>query len=79
MGHITYYASTSDMGDTTVREAEQFRSWSEQEIASAFPGYQVEVSSAEHWSQTKTDDEARRDEIEEFCARLWDRCPWEQF
>ena len=73
---IRYYAHTDDMGDITTHEAEGYRAWAKQAIENEYPGHDVEVINAPALEFVATDDENRRDEIVDFCARLWDSCPW---
>ena len=76
MARITYFADDSSMGDTSGEDCNAFRSWAENELRQTYPGHTIEVSDKPSLSQVHTDDEENRDEIEDFCSRLWDRCDW---
>lgn len=72
---IEYYASNTTMGDTSDEDCGAYRKWAEAQLVAEYPGADVSVINAEGgiW----TDNEELRDEIIEFCHRLWDRCDWE--
>lgn len=77
MNTITYHAATSTMGDTTEFQATNFREWAKEQLTAKFPAYDIDVSSEESLVTAYTDDEDARDEIIDYCSRLWDSCPWD--
>jgi hypothetical protein len=74
---ITFYAPDETMGDTPPLACEQFRGWALRQLHAAFPGYHVRVLAEPGLRQALTNDAQREGEIADFCARLWDRCPWD--
>ena len=74
---IIYHASNETMGDTPPVACNDYRSWAHRALCAEFPNAVVTVDDANVLDQCWTDDEARRDKIQEFCARLWDICPWD--
>jgi len=74
---ITYFAPIENMGDNvTESDAEGYRGWALSELAKEFPEAEIEVSDEQSIKTTHCTDENRQEEAEEFCSRLWDRCPW---
>ena len=82
MTTITYRASTDTMGDTSPVHAEKFREWAFAQLEARFPDEDIEVlddagnqcSTAYSYDPETAD---LHDEIVDFCANLWDRCPWD--
>ena len=74
---IVYHASDETMGDTPAVACLDYRAWAHRELCARFPHAVVVVDDAPSLDQCWTDDEARREEIQDFCARLWDLCPWD--
>lgn len=74
---ITYYADDTTMGSTGEDDCELYRSWAQAELEAEYPDHIIEVVERPSPHTSETDDENRRDEIIDFCGRLWDRCPWD--
>ena len=74
---IIYHAADDTMGDTPPEACQDYRAWAHRELCARFPGRYVTVDDAPSPQQCWTDDETRRDEILDACARLWDECPWD--
>lgn len=77
MSKITYYAANDTMGDTSAQDCDAYRAWATEQLRNEYPEHEISVANAPSLDQVRTDDEERREEIAEFCARLWDRCPWD--
>ena len=79
---IKYCAATSNMGDTSDQDSDNFRAWAYNEIEKQYPDACIAVYNSERSSSCSSDLEDWQDaEIEEnlcleFMAELWDRCPW---
>ena len=73
---ITYFASDDTMGDTSPEDCAAYRRWAQAELEAAYPEATVEVTAETAVRGAWTDAIEREEEIEEFCARLWERCPW---
>jgi hypothetical protein len=74
---IIYGAATHNMGETTEREAECYREWAEEQIAARYPDACITVSEKDE--PTRVYGAANYEQevaALEFCAELWDRCPW---
>jgi hypothetical protein len=88
MAIIAFYADDDSMGNLSAAQCDQFRSWACEEIAREYKGFVAVVYHESYSSHSRVDFEgmegeiedeyAARAEIEEFCARLWDRCPWDE-
>ena len=82
MATITYRASTYTMGDTSPFQADKFREWAQAQLEARFPDEDIEVLD-EIGSQCVTnygysqETADLHDEIVDFCAELWDKCPWD--
>lgn len=74
---ITYFADNNSMGDTSAEDCNAYRAWAKAQLAAEYPTYNVAVSDKPSLNTVTTDDDYRRDEIEQFCSNLWDRCPWD--
>lgn len=74
---IEYHADNGSMGDTSDEHCNQYRAWAKSQIQTAYPNHTVTVSDKPSLHNVLTDDEENRGEIEDFCDRLWDRCPWD--
>lgn len=75
--NITYFADDCSMGDTSAEDCAKFRAWAKAEIKAAYPDHDVAVSDKPSILHVATDDFDHHEEIEDFCSRLWDRCPWD--
>ena len=73
---ITYYASDLSMGDTSRENCQKFREWAKRELEREYPDYRVNVVSEARF-EARTTDKDKAEEIQHFCARLWDRCTWD--
>jgi hypothetical protein len=74
---IQYYAASSTMGDTPESDCNAYRDWAKAEIEAAYKDAQVEVLNEENLDvSARTDEDEQQEEVNEFCYRLWDRCPW---
>lgn len=76
MNKIEYYAANSTMGDTLDADCDKYRQWASEQIENEYPGYKVDVIDKGSLVNSWTNDEEKRDEIIDYCSRLWDRCPW---
>jgi len=77
MNKIEYYAANSTMGDTSDEDCEKYRQWATEQIKNEYPGHNVNVINQESLVNSWTNDEEKKEEIIDFCSRLWDRCPWD--
>jgi hypothetical protein len=77
MSKIEYYAENGTMGDTSCADCDKYREWATKKIEAQYPSYDVIVLNKPSLISAWTDDEDNRDEIIDFCARLWDICDWE--
>ena len=73
MREIIYYAADETMGDMSHEECNGFRSWALGQLLEEYPTHQITVSGSPSLVTVYTDDEALRDEIQDYCSRLWDR------
>jgi glutathione peroxidase-family protein len=74
--NIKYYADNDTMGDTYFEDCNAFRRWAAAQLRTEYPDHIIQVINGPSLEQFQTDDEENREEIADFCARLWDRCPW---
>ena len=74
---IEYLACNQDMGDLTDKECDLYRAWALRQIESRYPTHIVSVTDRTGIVSTITDDEENREDIVDFCSRLWDACPWD--
>ena len=74
---IRYYADNSSMGDTPPSACDQYRAWAYATLVAAYPDHYVEIWDTPSLVTASTSDEDNRDDIIEYCARLWDACPWD--
>ena len=77
MKYIEYHADDCSMGDTPPADCDKFRQWALVQIKREYPEYEITVSSKPALRETFTNDDERREEIELFCGRLWEACPWD--
>jgi hypothetical protein len=77
MPTIRYYAADETMGDTPEAQCALYRTWAQHQLEAAYPNYEIEVSAEPSLQTCWTDDSDHEDEIRDFCAALWDDCPWE--
>ena len=73
---IIYYADNGSMGDTSVVDCNKFREWAQAELEERYPEHDITVSAEQSLQTCYTDDLGNEDEINDFCSRLWDNCPW---
>jgi len=73
---ITYRAATCNMGEATEQDGDNYRTWAENAIRAKYPDSKIEVLDVD--SKTTVDADEYDEEISalEFCASLWDSCPW---
>jgi hypothetical protein len=74
--NIKYYADNDTMGDTSEEDCDAFRIWAATQLRTEYPDHIIQVINGPSLEQFQTDDEENREAIADFCARLWDRCPW---
>ena len=74
---IRYYAPDDTMGDNSSEACMAYRRWAREELMRAYPQHHVAVVDAPSLDECWTSDEDAREEIQDFCSRLWDRCPWD--
>lgn len=74
---ITYFAADETMGDTPSAACEQYRTWAYHALKDAYPLHRIYVMNTPSLTTCTTNDEDHRDAIVDFCAYLWDRCPWD--
>jgi len=67
------------MGDTPDDDCDYFRDWAEDQLRAEFPSHKIKVSEDRSLNQIWTDDEDSREKIQDFAARLWDKCPWDRY
>jgi len=77
MNTIIYYAASGSMGDISNQDCNNYRDWAMSQLDREYPDYQITVSSELSLEIVYTDDEKNRDQIIDFCSRLWDNCPWD--
>ena len=75
--YITYYAADENMGDTSAKACDQFRAWAFDQLTEEYPEHIINVCTELSLVTAKTDDFDREEEIQDFCSRLWDSCPWD--
>lgn len=73
---IEYRAATCNMGESTEQDGENFRAWAAEMIANEYPDAEVEVLDEDRQTVVTADDYDDENEALEFCASLWDLCPW---
>jgi hypothetical protein len=74
---IQYYAASSTMGDTPESDCNAYREWAKAEIEAEYKDAQVQVLNEENLNVSAwTDEDEHQEEVNEFCSRLWDCCPW---
>lgn len=76
---IIYYAPTSNMGETSERDAEKYREWARKELKNKFPDFDVEVSDQDNINSfwTNIDDVQVNDIIALIIKDLWNYCRWD--
>lgn len=84
-----YNCSPQHMGpDVTEEAAAGYREWLDAELAAEFPGAEINVSDETNTYTTRVEidgDEEylpggfvrHKQEVEQFLASAWDRCPWD--
>jgi len=77
MATITYYADNGSMGDTSEHDCDKYREWAQRELERKYPSHKIEVTQEQATVTARTDDLENEEEILDFCARLWDSCPWD--
>jgi hypothetical protein len=74
---IEYFAADQNMGDTSADDCSAFRQWAREQLEEEYPAHDIRISTAQSLDQRITNNEENRDEIVDFCSRLWDNCPWD--
>ena len=75
---IQYYAASSTMGDISEADCNTYRAWAKRQIEAEYKDAHVEVLNEENLNVSAwTDEDDKQGEVDEFCRRLWDRCPWD--
>jgi hypothetical protein len=73
---IDYRAATCNMGEASEQDADNYRAWAAEMIASEYPEAVVEVLDEDRQTVVTADDYDDEISALEFCASLWDRYPW---
>lgn len=80
---IIYRAATSNMGDVTEQDGDNYRAWAKAQIEAKYPKANVEALDEDMKSEVIVSGCTSRDEsldeweaAHEFLRELWDSCPW---
>lgn len=77
MHTIVYYAADDSLGASSEADCDRYRDWAESALRAAYPNHRIVVSAQPATQTAWTDDIVHEDAILDFCARLWDECPWD--
>ena len=75
---IMYFACDATMGDLPPDACMAYRHWARETLQHVYPHHQITVvDDVPSLDACWTNDEAALEEIQDFCSRLWDMCPWD--